>query len=95
MSEREGGGGGSVLVGIGEVVLVGWGVGGLKWCLGGSLLNWFWGLGYMFHLLVFKSMLWGGIAPWIFLWEVIMVDGTCFWGFPLVGRCLLGTCWGP
>ena len=52
-----------MLVGIGEVVLVGWGVGGLKWCLGGSLLNWFWGLGYMFHLLVFKSMLWGGIAP--------------------------------
>ena len=57
--------------------------------LGGSLLNLFWRLGYMFHSLVIKSILLGS------LWEVIMVDGTCFWGFPLVGRCLLGTCWGP
>ena len=31
----------------------------------------------------------GGIAPWIFLWDIIMVDGTCFWGLPLVGNACL------
>ena len=48
----------------------------------------------MFHLL-YISMFGGHSSMVIFvLWEVIMVDGTSFWGFPVVGRCLLGTCWG-
>jgi len=51
-----------------------------------------WGVGLYVPLV---AMLWGALLRDYFFVGFIMVDGTSFWGFPLVGRCLLGTCWGP
>ena len=87
----------------GDTVLVGWKGGGISVSWGRGGLNGVWGGGGFIALLVLGvglyvplvAMLWGALLRGFFFVGVIMVDGTSFWGFPLVGRCLLGTCWGP